>query len=93
MKLEPKVPTHARKRCPKDFSKKPTTLGDRAIRSSKVPLRPLRARELQIQDFPGVSGGEESLPSKIYEFLMLGRVESPLGREWERGEERGRRLW
>ena len=93
MKLEPKVPTHARKRCPKDFSKKPTTLGDRAIRSSKVPLRPLRARELQIQDFPGVSGGEESLPSKIYEILMLGRVESPLGREWESREERGRRLW
>ena len=40
-----------------------------------------------------VSGGEESLPSKIYEFLKLGRVESPLGREWERGKERGRRLW
>jgi len=53
----------------------------------------LRARELQIRDFPGVSGEEESLPSKIYEFLMLGRVESPLGREWESGEERGRRLW
>ena len=73
MKLEPKVPTHARTRCPNDLSKKPTTLGDRAIRSSKVPLRPLSARELQIQDFPGVSGGEKSLPSKIDEFVMLGR--------------------
>jgi hypothetical protein len=35
MKLEAKVPTHARKRCPEDLSKKPTTLGDQAIRSSK----------------------------------------------------------
>ena len=69
MKLEEKVPTHARKGCPKDFSKKPTTLGDRAIRSSKVPLRPLRARELQIQDFPGVSGGDESLPSNLRRVL------------------------
>ena len=42
---------------------------------------------------PGISGEEESLPSKIYEFLMLGRVESPLGREWKSGKERGRRLW
>jgi len=73
MKLEPKVPTHARKRCPKDLSKKPMALGDRAIRSSKIPLRPLRARELQIQGLPGVSGGEESLPSKIDEFVKLGR--------------------
>jgi len=46
----------------------------------------LRARELQIQGLPGVSGGEESLPSKIDEFLMVGRVESPLGRERGRGE-------
>ena len=73
MKLEPKVPTHARKRCPKDFSKKPTTLGDRVIRSSKVPLRPFRVRELQIQGLPGVSGGEESLPSNIDEFVKAGR--------------------
>ena len=93
MKLEENVPTHARRRCPKDFSKKPTTLGDRAIRSSKVPLRPLRARELQIQGLPGVFGGEESLPSKIDEFVMTGRWKSPLGREWERREKRGRRLW
>ena len=73
MKLEPKVPTDARKRCPKDLSKKPTALGDRAIRSSKIPLRLLRARELQIQSLPGVSGVEESLPSKIDKFVMLGR--------------------
>ena len=45
--------------------------------------------ELQIQGLLGVSGGEESLPSKIYEFLMLGRVESLLGRERESREERG----
>ena len=86
MKLEPKVPTHARTRCPNDLSKKPTTLGDRAIRSSKVPLRPLRGRELQIRGLPGVSGGEKSLPSRIHEFLMAGRLESPLGRERGRGE-------
>ena len=79
MKLESKVPTHARKRCPKDLSKKPTALGDRVIRSSKIPLRLLRARELQIQSLPGVFGGEESLPSKIDEFVMVGRLKSPLG--------------
>ena len=81
MKLEPKVPTHARKRCPKNLSKKPTALGDRVIRSSKIPLRLLRAQELQIQSLPRVSGGEESLPSRIDEFLMVGRSKSPLGCE------------
>ena len=81
MKLEPKVPTHARKRCPKDLSKKPTAFGRSGDPKFKIPLRPLRVRELQIQSLPGVSGGEESLPSRIDEFLMVGRWKSPLGRE------------
>jgi len=33
----------------------------------------LRARELQIQNLPGVSGEKIILPSKIDEFLTVGR--------------------
>jgi len=81
MKLEPKVPTHARKRCPKDFFKETYDIGRSGDPKFKIPLRPLRARELRIQSLPGVSGGEESFPSRIDEFLMVGRLKSPLGRE------------
>ena len=77
MKLEAKVPTHARKRCPKRSFKETYGIGRSDDPKFKIPLRPLRAWELQIQGLPGVSGGEESLPSKIGEFLMVGRVESP----------------
>ena len=79
MKLEPEDAKHARKRCPKDLSKKPTALGDRAIRSSKY---------LRIKAYLGVSGGEIDLPSRIHEFLTVGRWKSPLGRVWRRGGER-----
>ena len=73
MKFEPKVPTHARKRCPKIFFKETYDIGRSGDPKFKVPLRPLRARELQIQGLPEVFGREESLPSKIDEFVMAGR--------------------
>jgi hypothetical protein len=39
--------------------------------------------------FPGVSGGENALPSMICKFYVLGWWKSPLGREGGRGEEKG----
>ena len=84
MKLNLEVPSDARTQCPKGNPRNPSTLRDREESSSKYLEIFKNAREIQIQGFSGVSGVEEILPSRFCENIMVGRWESPLGRNWMR---------
>ena len=74
MKLYPKVPTHARKRCPKGLSKKPMALGDRAIRSSKYFCDLSERGNFESKAFPEFPEGR-STSFKVLQDLSGGNIE------------------